>query len=138
MHIRIRSMLPYYTDVILKKMKTISQGSEAEINPKTDIGEAVLHNLQLKSRSAEWINLDTALKGPSHVAKLLIKKLQDERSKPGKPYRVNAEQLECTALFVAALEKAFARRPDPSKPWLHPAEVLMTILKEGGGGCGET
>ena len=97
-----------------------------------------MHNLQLRSRSAEWIDLDTALRGPVHVAKLLIKKLQDERSKPGKPYRVNAEQLECTALFVAALDKAFAKRPDVSKPWLHPAEVLMTILTDGGGGCGKT
>ena len=72
------------------------------------------------------------------MAKHLIKKLQDDRFKAGKPYRVNAEQLECTALFVAALDKAFAKRPDASKPWLHPAEVLMTILTDGGGGCGKT
>ena len=51
---------------------------------------------------------------------------------------MNAEQLECTALFVAALDEAFANRPDVSKPWLHPAEVLMTILTDGGGGCGKT
>ena len=72
------------------------------------------------------------------MAKLLIKKLQDDRSKPRKPYIVNAEQLECTALFVAALDKALAKRPGASKPWLHPAEVLMTILTDGGGGCGKT
>ena len=42
------------------------------------------------------------------------------------------------ALFVAALDKAFAKRPHASKPWLHPAEVLMTILTDGGGGCGKT
>ena len=76
----------------------------------------MLHNLQLTSPSAKWIDLDAALRGPVHVAKLLIRKLQDERSKPGKPYRVSAEQLECTALFVAALDKAFANRPDVSKP----------------------
>ena len=39
---------------------------------------------------------------------------------------------------MAALDKAFAKRPDASKPWLHPAEVLMTILTDGGGGCGKT
>ena len=72
------------------------------------------------------------------MAKLLIKQLQDSRSKPGKPYKVNAEQLECTALFVAALDKGFAKRPDASQPWLHPAEVLMSILTDGGGGCGKT
>ncbi|MDP6416552.1 MAG: hypothetical protein QGG54_16205, partial [Gammaproteobacteria bacterium] len=127
-----------HQDAILKEMRTVQMGGEIEPNPETDIGRAVLHNLQLRSRTAEWIDLETALKGPASVAKLLIKKLQDDRSKPGKPYRVNAEQLECAALFVAALDKAFAKRLDPSKPWLHPAEVLMTILSDGGGGCGKT
>ena len=121
-----------------EEMRTVQQGGQTEINPETDIGKAVLHNLQLRSRTAEWINLDSAFKGPAHVAKFLIKKLQDDRSEPGKPYKVNAEQLECTALFVAALDKAFAKRPDASKPWLHPAEVLMTTLTDGGGGCGKT
>ena len=127
-----------HQDAILKEMAIVQQGGETDIKPETDIGQAVLHNLQLRSRTAEWIDLESALKGPAHVAKTLIKKLQDDRSKPGKPYRVNAEQLQCTALFVVALEKAFAKRPAVSKPWLHPAEVLMTILTDGGGGCGKT
>ena len=54
-------------------------GSETEINQETDIAAAVLHNLQLRSRTAEWIDLEAALKGPAYVAKLLIKKLQDDR-----------------------------------------------------------
>ena len=91
-------------------MRTVQLGGETDVNPDTDIGRAVLHNLQLRSRTAEWIDLETALKGPAHVAKLLIKKLQDVRSKPGKPYKVNAEQLECIALFVAALDKAFTKK----------------------------
>ena len=127
-----------HQDAILKEMRTVQMGGETEINPETDIGRAVLHNLQLISRTAEWIDLETALKGPAHVAKLLIKKLQDDRSKPGRPYRVSAEQLECAALFVAALDTAFEKRPEASKPWLHPADVLMTILTDGGGGCGKT
>ena len=127
-----------HQDAILQEMRTVAKGGEAEVSPDTDIGRALLHNLQSRSRKAEWIDLPTALKGPAYVAKLLVKKLQDDRSKPGKPYRVNAEQLECTALFVAALDKAFAKRPDASKPWLHPAEVLMTIITDGGGGCGKT
>ena len=127
-----------HQDAILKEMQTVQKGDEPEKDPETEIGMAVLYNLQRRSRSAEWISLETALGGPAFVAKLLIKKLQDGRSKPGKPYRVNAEQLECTALFVAALDKAFSKRPDESKPWLHPAEVLMTILTDGGGGCGKT
>ena len=64
--------------------------------------------------------------------------MQEDRSKPNKPHRLNEEHLERTALFVAALDEAFAKRPDTSKPWLHPAEVLMTILTDGGGGCGKT
>ena len=103
-----------HQDAILKEMRTVHMGGETDVNPETDIGGAVLHNLQPKNRSAEWIDLDNALKGPAHVAKLLIKQLQDSRSKPGKPYKVNAEQLECTALFVAALDKGFAKRPDAS------------------------
>ena len=127
-----------YQDAILKEMRTVQTGGQAEACPVTDIDLAVLHNLQLGSRTAEWIDLQSALKGPAFVAKLLIKKLQDDRSKPGKPYIVNAEQLECTALFVSALDKVFAKRPDASQPWLHPAEVLMTIVTDGGGGCGKT
>ena len=79
------------------------KGGETEITAVTDIGRAVLHNLQFRSRTAEWIDLETALKGPAYVAKVLIKKLQDDRSKPGKRYKVNAEQLECTALLVAVM-----------------------------------
>ena len=127
-----------HQDAILKEMRTVQIDGDTEINRETDIGAVVFHNLQLKSRTAEWIDLDTALRGPAYVAKLLIKKLQEDRSKPNKPYRLNEEQLECTALFVAALDEPFARRPDASKPWLHPAEVLMTILTDGGGGCGKT
>ena len=128
----------FHQDAILQEMLTVQKGGELQITAETDIGRAVLHNLQFKSRTAEWIDLDSALKGPAHIAKVLIKKLQDGRSNPGRQYRLNAEQLECTALFVSALETAFARRPDTSKPWLHPAEVLMTIITDGGGGCGKT
>ena len=99
------------------------------MNPEDDVMKEVLHNLQLGSRSA----VADALKGPAHIAKMLILKLQDNRSKPGKPYKLNEEQLQCIALYVAALSKGFERRPNPAEPWLHPAEVLMSILMDGGG-----
>jgi hypothetical protein len=127
-----------HQDAILQAMRSAQQGNATQNLADTEIGNAVLHNLQQTTRSAEWIDLDNVLKGPSHMAKQLIKIVQDAKSKPGKPYKLNAEQLECTALFVDKLEKAFDKRPDPSKPWLHPAEVLMTILTDGGGGCGKT
>ena len=70
-----------HQDAILEEMRTVQMGGEAEINPETDIGRAVLHNLQLRSRTAEWIDLESALKGPAHVAKCFIKKLQNEPQK---------------------------------------------------------
>jgi len=127
-----------HQDAILKEMRTVQNGGNTEMQPETDIAQAVLHNLRPRSRTAEWIDLPSVLKGPLYVAKLLIKKTEEERSTPGKPYRVNAEQLEHTALFVDVLEKGFERRPDISKPWLRRDEVLMTIISDGGGGCGKT
>ena len=128
-----------YQDAVVKQMKAVQlDGKSISQDTDDDIEQIVLHNLSTEQRSAEWIELADALKGPAHVARMLIKKLQGTRSKPGKPYRLNAEQLECTALYVAALEKAFAQRPDKAKPWLHPATVLMTIIMDGGGGCGKT
>ncbi|CAK0848951.1 unnamed protein product, partial [Prorocentrum cordatum] len=47
-------------------------------------------------------------------------------------------QLQCMALFVNRLEQAFLERPDPSKPWTHPARALMTTIMDGGGGCSKT
>ena len=128
-----------YQDAVVKQMKAVQlDGKSISQDTDDDIEQIVLHNLSTEQRSAEWIELADALKGPAHVARMLIKKLQDTRSKPGKPYRLNAEQLECIALYVAALEKPFAQRPDKAKPWLHPATVLMTIIMDGGGGCGKT
>ena len=98
----------------------------------------MVHNLKQDDKSCEWIHLDDALQGPAHVAKLLIKRCQQKRSKPDRSYKPNVEQLECVALYVSHLEKGFAKRPDPSQPWVHPAEVLMTIILDGGGGCGKT
>ena len=42
------------------------------------------------------------------------------------------------ALFVSALEKGFTKREDASKPWIKVEEVLITIILDGGGGCGKT
>ncbi len=55
-----------------------------------------------------------------------------------RPYKLNEEQLQCIALFVARLEQAFLERPDASRPWLHAARALMAMIMNGGGGCGKT
>ena len=62
-----------HQDAILKEMQTVQIDGDTEVNRETDIGAAVFHNLQIRSRTAEWIDLDTALKGPAYVAKMLIK-----------------------------------------------------------------
>ena len=69
---------------------------------------------------------------------MLVLSCEKRRSSPARPYRLNGEQLQCIALFVARLEEAFQDRPDPSLQWLHPGRVLMTIIIDGGGGCGKT
>ena len=125
-----------HQEAILKEINAVQQRGNSQIDPDSQVGKAVLHNLQLETRSAVWIDLPEALKGPCHVAKMLIRKLQDKHSKPGNPYKLNEEQLQCVALYVAALNKGFENRSDVAKPWLHPAEVLLTILMDGGGGCG--
>lgn len=119
-------------------MQVAQKGIKPDIDEESEIGQAVLYNLQPKERAAEWIDLPSALKGPLYIAKGLIQKLQQARSKPGKPYRLNAEQLELTALFVHVLQQAFEKRPDKAKPLLRTDTVLMTIITDGGGGCGKT
>ena len=95
---------------MLTEMRHAHTDVETEINLETDVGRAVLHSLQLRIISAQLIDLDTALKGPALVAQHLTKKLHGDRSKPDKPYRLNAEQLECTSLFVAAKDNAFIKK----------------------------
>ena len=51
-----------HQDAFLTEMQNGLKEVETELNPDTNIGRAVLHNLQLRSRSAEWNDLDTALK----------------------------------------------------------------------------
>ena len=69
------------------------------------LARAIMHNMSAEESVRVWIPLQDSLLGPAHVAKLLIHKAREQRSKPEKPYRLNAEQLECIALFVSALEK---------------------------------
>ena len=97
-----------------------------------------MYNLAKDNASREWVDLEDALRGLAHVAKVLIQRSQEKRSQPNKPYKLNAEQLECVALYVRQLAYGFARRRNTSKPWSHPAQVLMPIILDGGGGCGKT
>ena len=124
---------------ILKQLRADQPDlASTDANPEDFVEEAVLYNLEKENATREWIDLQDALQGPAHVAKILIRRCQEKRSQPNKPYRLNAEQLACVALYERQLEHGFERRPDPSQPWIHPAQVLMTIILDGGGGCGKT
>ena len=124
----------------MKHMKRTATGQcdELAVDVEPTVRDAVLHNLQQRQPECEWIALADALQGPAHVAKMLVRRCEERRSSPARPYRLNEEQLQCIALFVIRLEQAFQERPDPSLPWLHPGRVLMTIIMDGGGGCGKT
>jgi hypothetical protein len=127
-------------DAIMKHLRRTAtmQGDMPVDDIDPSIPEAALHNLQQQQPACEWIDLTHALRGPAHVAKILVRRCQERRSTPTRLYRLNEEQLQCIALFVTRLEQAFLERPDPSQPWLHPARVLMTMIMDGGGGCGKT
>ena len=82
------------------------------------LATAMMHNMAAENKGREWIPLEDSLLGPAHVAKLLIRKVQERGSTPERLYRLNVEQLECVALFVSALEKGIAKREHLSKPWI--------------------
>ena len=121
-------------DAIMKHMKSTaslqSDGSTDGID--LSILDAVVGNLQ-RQPQCQWVELSDALRGPAHVARMLVVRCQERLH-----YKLNAEQLQCVALFVDRLNKAFLERPDLSQPWLHTGRVLMTMIMDGGGGCGKT
>ena len=94
--------------------------------------EAVLHNLhQLQTPGRIVVDLPEALRGPAHVAKLILRKAEDKASKPSKAFRYNEEQLQCIAAMVATLEPAFAKRNEPNQPFINSAKVLTTAIFDG-------
>ena len=79
--------------------------AEKEVVENLFLATAMLHNIAAENRDREWIPLAESLLGPAHVAKLLIRKVQERRSTPERPCTLNVERLECVALCVSALEK---------------------------------
>ena len=80
-----------------------------EVKMETQRNRCNSHDAQhgRREQGREWILLEDSLFGPAHVAKLLIRKVEERRSTPERLYRLNVDQLECVALFVSALEKRF-------------------------------
>ena len=121
----------------MKRTATIHSEDDTAIDNDPDINNAMLYNLQRQEPACEWIELADALRDPAHVARMLIQRCQERHSTPARQYKFNEEQLQCIALFAHRLEKGFHQRPDLSQPWIHPARVLMTLIMDGGGGCGK-
>ena len=89
-------------------MKTMKAHQPEVAEPEDIIRESVLHNLrQLQDPGRNVVDLPDALRGPAHVAKLILRRAEDKASTPAKPFRYNNEQLECIAAMVAKLEPAF-------------------------------
>jgi len=82
-----------------------------------------VNNGRLRTIRVAWADLAAVAGPPCWTVPLVWRP-------PHEPYRVNAEQLDHTALFGNGV--------DVCKPWLRPDEVLMTIIADGGGGCGKT
>ena len=80
---------------ILKQLRADQPDlASSDANPENFVEEAVLYNLAKDNASREGVDLKDALRGPAHVAKVLIQRSQEKRSRPNKPYKLNAEQLE--------------------------------------------
>ena len=75
-------------EAIMKHMKRITT-IQGETFKNEDIGpsitNAVVNNLLQYQPESEWIELAEALKGPAHVAKMLIRHCQERRSRPARP-----------------------------------------------------
>ena len=112
-------------DAIMKHLKRTAtmQGDMPVDDIDSIISEAVLHNLQQQQPECEWIDLTDALRGPAHVAKMLVRRCQERRSTPTRPYKLNEEQLQCIALFVNRLEQAFLE-----DAWLMVNDTYRTDL----------
>ena len=107
-----------FQEEVLKKLRQQrdegeDQHASEDVVENVLLAEAMSHNSAAERSDREWIPLEDSLLGPAHVAKLLIRKVQEKRSTPERQYRLNAEQLECVALFVSALDKGFF---EPSRP----------------------
>ena len=81
------------------------------------------------------IQLPDIMKGPKHVAGMIM---EEQRTKKDQPLVLNDEQKELFAFWVEKLQEAFNRRPNPEVPNLCLQTWLFDIIIDGGGGCGKT
>ena len=92
-------------EIIKRVRQQREEGEEVKEAEDDFLTSAVSHNLRRSEGHREWVPVEEALRGPAHIAKLLIRRAQEKRSTAERPYRLNREQLACVALFVSALQK---------------------------------
>ena len=124
-----------FQEAVLKNMRTQKEDLR-EMATKGDLeAKAAIANCNQQDRQCTVVDLPDALRGPAHVAKLLVHECQTRRTAAARllapeasPYRLNAEQLQVLAIYVRALDEGFARREKMEEPWVNPASVLLTIV----------
>ena len=124
-----------FQESVLRNMRT--QNDNPHEIAETGNLEAVtaIANCNQQTRQCTNVNLSDALRGPAHVATLLVHECQTRRTaaarllaREASPYRLNAEQLQVVAIYVRALDQGFTCREIKEEPWVNPASVLLTIV----------
>ena len=100
--------------------------------------ERALDTDALGPSPCELVPLPDAMQGPAHVAQLLWRRVERQAVAAGSVLHLNEEQLALLALVTTKLAKAFDSRLDKTQQYLRRDEVLLTLIVEGGGGCGKT
>ena len=124
-----------FQESVLRNMRTQNDNPHeiAEIGNLEAV--TAIANCNQQKRQCTLVNLSDALRGPAHVATLLVHECQTRRTAAARllapdasPYRLNAEQLQVLAIYVRALEEGFTCRKKTEEPWVDPPSVLMTIV----------
>ena len=95
----------------MKRAATIQGDVFADDDIDLGITGAVLHNLQKQQPEFEWIELADALRGPAHVARMLIRRCQELC--PLQHGRRSSTRSNFSALLFSSIA---GRRPFQSAP----------------------
>ena len=124
-----------FQEAVLQNMRAQKEDLHAMADTGNLEAAAAIANCNQQKRQFTIVNLSDALRGPAHVATLLVHECQTRRTAAARllaveasPYRLNAEQLQVVAIYVRALDQGFTCREIKEEPWVNPASVLLTIV----------
>ncbi len=121
-----------FQEAVLRNMRAQKEDLHAMADNGNLEAAAAFANCTQQDRQCTVVELPDALRGPAHVARLLVRVCQTRRTAAApeaSPYRLNAEQLQVLAIYVHALDKGFACQEKKEEPWVNPASVLLTIVQ---------